>query len=186
MFGDSITQGAWIAEGTGAELSNLYQRKLDVINRGLSAAWAIPIAEKITLEQFKSNLRTIVALVRDPTSSFHQPDSRFILITPPPVDVDYAEAVKEVAKELEVPVVDCWTAITSAARDTEEGLGRFLRDGLHLTPAGYAIVTDGVRSVIEQHLPELHWNKLAQTFPHWADILLGSEFVVATETPRAG
>ncbi|GAA6029482.1 hypothetical protein JCM8097_003701 [Rhodosporidiobolus ruineniae] len=30
MFGDSITQGSWVAGGTGAELAHLWQRKLCV------------------------------------------------------------------------------------------------------------------------------------------------------------
>ncbi|GAA5861674.1 hypothetical protein JCM8547_000701 [Rhodosporidiobolus lusitaniae] len=49
MFGDSITQGSWVAGGTGAELANKWQRKLDVVNRGLSGyntEWAIPIMKQ--------------------------------------------------------------------------------------------------------------------------------------------
>ncbi|GAA5900736.1 hypothetical protein JCM6882_007652 [Rhodosporidiobolus microsporus] len=46
MFGDSITQGSWVAGGTGAELAHKWQRKLDVVNRGLSAEWGIPILKQ--------------------------------------------------------------------------------------------------------------------------------------------
>ncbi|BGP13668.1 hypothetical protein JCM10213_002236 [Rhodosporidiobolus nylandii] len=49
MFGDSITQGSWIAGGTGAELAHKWQRKLDVVNRGLSGyntEWGLPIIKQ--------------------------------------------------------------------------------------------------------------------------------------------
>lgn len=68
MFGDSITQGAWSTDGLGTALANAYQRKLDVLNRGLSgynssivslfqllrladslssAAWALPVLQQV-------------------------------------------------------------------------------------------------------------------------------------------
>jgi lysophospholipase L1-like esterase len=36
LFGDSITQYSFMNDGTGAELAHLYQRRLDVLNRGFS------------------------------------------------------------------------------------------------------------------------------------------------------
>lgn len=54
----------------------------------------------------------------------------------------FAVAVIEVAKEAGVPVVDCWTRINEAAQ--RDGLGKYLADGLHLTAAGYELVTIGV------------------------------------------
>ncbi|KAM0792142.1 hypothetical protein ACM66B_004841 [Microbotryomycetes sp. NB124-2] len=240
MFGDSITQGSWIPGGTGAALANLYQRKLDVLNRGLSGEWAIPIAKKwlqptgqisspialmivwfgandatlppspqsITLERFKENLHAIIRLVKDPASPYYQKDAECLLITPPPVDAkvrakdlldrdpprqpdrdagrtrQFAEAVKQVAAEADVPVVDCWSIVNDAAQK-DGSLDRFLRDGLHLSPDGYELVTEGVKEVITEKLPELHWNALRQTFPHWADIpnhgVLGEQFLVPSD-----
>lgn len=55
----------------------------------------------------------------------------------------YAEAVKEVGKEAGVPVVDAWSAITKAAAKENDGLDKFLADGLHLTADGYEVVTEG-------------------------------------------
>ncbi|KAF5391475.1 hypothetical protein D9757_001940 [Collybiopsis confluens] len=51
LFGDSITQGGWETgmNGFGANLSHVYARKMDVINRGLSGyntEWAIPVFEQ--------------------------------------------------------------------------------------------------------------------------------------------
>ncbi|KAK4053662.1 isoamyl acetate-hydrolyzing esterase [Microbotryomycetes sp. JL201] len=244
MFGDSITQGAWVPGGSGAALANLYQRKLDVVNRGLSAEWAIPIAKKwlpatsqvsapialmtiwfgandatlppspqsISLQQFKSNLREIIGLIKDPASPNYQQGAECLLITPPPVDAQvrandlrsrdpprqpdrdvertrtFAEAVKEVAQELKIPVVDSWSIVNEAAQK-EGSLDRFLRDGLHLSPAGYELrIRKGVQDVISRELPKLHWNALDQTFPHWADIpnhgALGPQYLVPSQSKR--
>jgi lysophospholipase L1-like esterase len=51
----------------------------------------------------------------------------------------YAEATKELAARLEVPVVDVWEAIWKAAGEEEEGLTPFPSDGLHLTDQGYDV-----------------------------------------------
>lgn len=57
----------------------------------------------------------------------------------------YAEAVKEVAVKEGVHFVDVWTAIDTKARE-EGGLAKYLSDGLHLTGAGYEVVTTGKSS----------------------------------------
>lgn len=36
------------------------------------------------LEQFKSNLATMINMIRDPTSEWYSPETRLVLITPPP------------------------------------------------------------------------------------------------------
>lgn len=55
----------------------------------------------------------------------------------------YAGAVKDVAEELGVPVVDAWTALTERAKQNEVSLASYLSDGLHLSAQGYAVVTEG-------------------------------------------
>ncbi|GAA5990115.1 hypothetical protein JCM11641_007072 [Rhodosporidiobolus odoratus] len=223
MFGDSITQGSWVAGGTGAELAHKWQRKLDVVNRGLSAQWGLDIIKRwlplagddsppikllviwfgandaalppspqaLTLKRFKDNLREIASVVTSPTSPYHSPHTQLLFLTPPPVDADtrnaelasrnpprvpdrdagrtreFAKGVEEVASDLAVPVVDTWTAIDAAAQ--ENGLERYLSDGLHLTPEGYGVVTAEITKVLLEKLPHLHWDALEQTFPHWAD-----------------
>ena len=42
-----------------------------------------------------------------------------------------------------VTSVDVWTAIMIAATENDGGLGRYLSDGLHLSPDGYGVVTVG-------------------------------------------
>ncbi|GAA6029483.1 hypothetical protein JCM8097_003702 [Rhodosporidiobolus ruineniae] len=147
--------------------------------------------QSLTLARFKENLHTIVSLLRSPSSPYSSPSTKIVLITPPPVDGnkraadllardpprqpdrdvartrEFARAVEEVAKEVGSPSVDVWTAIDEAAKEDGGKLDRFLSDGLHLTPAGYRVVTDAIIATIERDLPELHWDKLEQTFPHW-------------------
>lgn len=108
----------------------------------------------------------IIRLVADPASPSYSPLTKFLLLTPPPVDADhrnaelhsrvpprvpdrdsertklFAEAVKEVGVEANVPCVDTWTAIMKAAEE-DGGLDRYLSDGLHLSPDGYGVVTNG-------------------------------------------
>ncbi|SCV69257.1 BQ2448_2277 [Microbotryum intermedium] len=227
MVGDSITQGAWALNGTGAALANAYQRKLDVVNRGFSGVWALAVAKEflpkktdhlpkmalmtiwlgandaalppspqsITVEEFKATLHSIINLVKDSNSPWYSPTTKFLLITPPPVDADvrnnelasriparvpdrdtertrlFAVAVLEVGQEAGIPVVDTWTAITQRAAQTPEGLSKFLSDGLHLTADGYGVVTEGVATAIATRLPELHWDRLAEVFPAWTEII---------------
>ncbi|GAA5983446.1 hypothetical protein JCM5350_007653 [Sporobolomyces pararoseus] len=229
MFGDSITQGAWVPAGTGSTMAIAYQRKLDVMNRGLSGyntAWGLPVIKQwlprvgerlpkirmlfiwfgandaalptspqhVTIDDFKKNLVTILDLVRSPDSPYYSPSTIPILITPPPVDAavrnneltsrvpprvpdrdsemtrQYAGAVREVAQKEEIHVVDVWTAIDEKAKEAG-GLDKYLSDGLHLTGAGYEVVTYEIAKLIIEKLPELHWDRLPQIFPHWEDCI---------------
>lgn len=52
---------------------------------------------------------------------------------------EYAEAVKRVAAEEKVAVLDIWTRLWDACGRKEEGLERYLSDGLHLTQEGYQV-----------------------------------------------
>jgi isoamyl acetate esterase len=52
---------------------------------------------------------------------------------------DYAEAVKDVAREEEVAVLDVWTKLWDAAGHEETNLKKYLYDGLHLNKAGYDV-----------------------------------------------
>lgn len=97
------------------------------------------------------------------SSEYYSPSTKIILFTPPPiheglwleflesrdppVEMDrswartrsYADAVKEIAVSLKVPVVDTWEVIWTAAGEKIEALPMFLSDGLHLTPEGYDV-----------------------------------------------
>ena len=103
-------------------------------------------------------------MVRDPGSQWYSPETRIILITPPPVNThqwieflrtcdhpkdysdrqfditkQYAEAAKEVGKAENVPVVDTWTLLWEACGRDEHSLPKFLTDGLHLNAEAYKV-----------------------------------------------
>jgi isoamyl acetate esterase len=102
-------------------------------------------------------------MVASPASPRYSPITRIILINPPPVNTyqreddlqsrdppklldrefettrKYAEAVIDVGKQEDLPVVDIWNALYNAAGRDEQALHQFLRDGLHLNAAGYEV-----------------------------------------------
>lgn len=108
-------------------------------------------------------MKHLVQMVKSPTSAYYSPTTRIILITPPPVDTyqrradlesrnppialdrlfstteAYAQAVKDVAAEENVAVVDVWGPLWEAVGKEEKSLNKFLIDGLHLNEAGYQV-----------------------------------------------
>ncbi|PLW48077.1 hypothetical protein PCANC_00837 [Puccinia coronata f. sp. avenae] len=239
MFGDSITQFAWQPGGTGAELANYYQRRLDVVNRGFSGyntTWALHVAKKVfappspgypspprkrivtiwfgandsvippkpqtvTPEDFVNNMCQLVEAVQThancPGGQHDGTKLLIILITPPPISIAmraanlasrfpdwrpenmdrdpertrlFAQLVCQVAQQKGLPVIDAWTAITKAADDNPCGSSAYLCDGLHLTPAGYAIVTEEFKSIIARYYPNFLPECLPHDFPWWGDI----------------
>ncbi|KAH9837603.1 SGNH hydrolase-type esterase domain-containing protein [Rhodofomes roseus] len=231
LLGDSITQGGWEPHGFAQQLAYVYNRKLDVINRGMSGyntEWIIPVLEQcfakknertnlpnirlltiwlgandaaqlptrqhVPLDKYRANLRTLVRTVTSPDSPRYSPEARVLLLTPPPMsetmwarrqaakvpprmldrkfDVTkaYAEAVREVAGELGVHVVDVWTAIWERADEKEERLAEYLSDGLHLTENGYKVVFEILMKAITTHFPEMDPDKLQPVFSYFDQI----------------
>jgi lysophospholipase L1-like esterase len=102
-------------------------------------------AQHVPLQRYKENLAKIVDLVRSPDSEYHSPDTKIIMITPPPLIADkwakhlhnlrlergesdldkpsrtaaqtkqYAEACIQVAHELGLPVIDIHSKLIQAA-----------------------------------------------------------------------
>ena len=118
----------------------------------------------VPIDKFKANLERMIAMVHDSTSEYYSPHTRTLLLTPPPVGEaqrngdlasrnpprkpdrewnntkDYANAVIEVGTgKPKVEVVDIWSAIWEAAGQDVARLPEFLKDGLHLTVAGYQV-----------------------------------------------
>ena len=96
----------------------------------------------------------MASIIQSPTSPYYSPRTRIILLTPPPFNPSqwsqplnrtpehtrkYAQGVKSVGEELDVPVVDVWSLLWEKAGEQEEGLRPFLTDGLHLTKEGYKV-----------------------------------------------
>ncbi|GAA6006372.1 SGNH/GDSL hydrolase family protein [Rhodotorula paludigena] len=241
-FGDSLTELSWGENGLGASLAFLYQRRLDVLNRGLSgynSDWALPCLKKwlspkgsdepktqlmtiwlgandavlpgepqhVPLARYLANLRAIVALVRDPASAYHSPETSLVLVTPTPYHPEgwldervrrglprthdrhpertkeYADAVMHLGDELGVPVADAHTAVMDVVREVgEDRLGEFFTDGLHLNQNAYAAVVEEVKRVILSSYPEKSWEAIPMLFPHWREIpngALGPQYATA-------
>jgi len=102
-------------------------------------------------------------MVRSPSSEYHSPKTRILLISPPPVNTYqrsaelasrnpprecdrefeftqlYAEAVVKTAQEEGVAVADVWTVVWEAAGRDERALSAYLLDGVHLNAKGYEV-----------------------------------------------
>jgi lysophospholipase L1-like esterase len=63
----------------------------------------------------------------------------------------YAAAVLDLGRELQVPVVDLYSRL-QAVQDWQTVL---LKDGLHFTPAGSMAVWGELKAALEQQLPQL-------------------------------
>ncbi|PVF97799.1 SGNH hydrolase [Serendipita vermifera] len=224
LFGDSLTQFAWQTGGLAQLLADSYSRKMDVINRAFEQVFAkkgqgdqdrrgqktklmtiwlgandacLPEGysrQHIPLPQYKENLKWMVNAIRSPTSPYHSPSTRLILITPPPIHEPtwianlaarvppremnrswsytklYVDAMLEVGKELDVPVVDAFDVIWKAAGEQTEALTMFLSDGVHLTKEGYEVVYNELIAAISRNYPELQHDKLTEAFTSKDDV----------------
>lgn len=140
--------------------------------------------QHVPLQEYKANLRQICAHIKGLSDM-----SRVVLITPPPVfeearraharrkwginagnypdrtnerAQEYAEACVDVAKEMDVGVVDLWNAI----QRTKEWETECLSDGLHLSPIGNQILLEELLKVLKSAnwVPNLHWESLPNDF----------------------
>lgn len=102
-------------------------------------------------------------MVHSPKSRYYSPQTRIILISPPPLNEyqrradlasrtpplnldrtfdttkQYAEAVRDVAREKGVAFTDVWTVVWGAAGKNQQALSKYLYDGLHLNEEGYRV-----------------------------------------------
>jgi isoamyl acetate esterase len=123
---------------------------------GANDASLPPKTQHVPLPDFASGLTELITLVTSPESEYYSPDTRIILIAPPPFDPttredrrfevtrQYAEAVKQVGTDQSVPVVDAFEDIWKAASEDLGRLGNFFYDGLHLNEAGYKVKSDAL------------------------------------------
>ncbi|ORY27680.1 hypothetical protein BCR39DRAFT_469152 [Naematelia encephala] len=188
LFGDSLTE-TWAAGSLAQRMAELYQGRLDVVNRGFSGANDACLPgelQHVPLDQYKANLSRLISHVRS-----HSPETKIVVINPPPIMVDlwhkwlrhnvplahipnrdaevskqYSDACKEVAGEEDLPLADVYAAITGAAGgSSEELLAPYLSDGLHLTDQGNKIAFDTVRNTIASTYPELDPLNMATRMP---------------------
>ncbi|KAL2846913.1 SGNH hydrolase-type esterase domain-containing protein [Aspergillus pseudoustus] len=160
------------------------------------------MSQHVRLDTFKHNLKRII---QHPAVQAHDP--RIFLITPPPVNEyqleafdasegvshpsrtaartrKYAEVALEVGSELDVPVVDLWSAFMHSVgwRRQQQGdhpligsrdlpnLAEFaalFTDGLHPTGKGYRIQYDAVMKTIRRTWPDQAPERLDMVFEDW-------------------
>jgi lysophospholipase L1-like esterase len=163
-----------------------------------------PQAEQhVPIEEYRQNLRKII---QHPLVQAHNP--KIILTTPPPVDealcekleleiwgIDvvrrtaevvsqYAQVVRDVGKEMDVAVLDVWTAFmekvgwkpgqpligakgVAQIKGTE--LPTLLVDGLHLTGDGNKIVYHELMRLIRERWPDQTPEALIFDLAYWGD-----------------
>lgn len=165
--------------------------------------------QSVPLAEFKRNVR---AMVQHPAVQA-QKGMRIILVTTPPVDermcmksdqdkypalgrvlrrtaactATYAQAIRSLGEELEVPVLDIWTAMVSRAGatghgmsdavdtpvpgslalHTNEALQGFLHDGLHFSGEGYRVLYGELMALIERTWPDQMPGSLKMKLPAW-------------------
>ncbi|KAH0373313.1 GDSL lipase/acylhydrolase family protein, partial [Aureobasidium melanogenum] len=150
--------------------------------------------QTVELEQYKKNLKDII---NHPMLQAHKP--QLILLTPPPIEerkalahdktnginvvrrtaantAKYAEAVRQIAQEFKLPVLDIWAAFMKEAgwREGEplpqnQTLAQMLHDGLHLNPEGYEIIYRELMKLISEKLPEHAPDSIPYVLPSWDD-----------------
>lgn len=119
--------------------------------------------QHVPLPQFIENLTKIIEMVASPSSEWYSPETKIILLTPPPcntlqrgaelsgrhpprpldrqfdVTTQYAEAVREVGRKENVPVVDVYTRLWEGCGKEEKNLTKYLSDGLHVNADAYDV-----------------------------------------------
>jgi lysophospholipase L1-like esterase len=124
----------------------------------------------------------------EPTSNFYLPDVRIALMTPPPVvismrktdaakiELDHTRRYKDACLSIghdwsrksrgKVQIVDCWKAITNAAKgENDDALRPFFIDGVHLTPKAYRVLFEELMQVIKDEWQHLDPANIKATVP---------------------
>ncbi|KAH8589539.1 SGNH hydrolase-type esterase domain-containing protein [Bisporella sp. PMI_857] len=156
--------------------------------------------QHVPLDQYKKNL---VQIITHP--AIQAQETRVILVTPPPVEErrlehrvksqgytklnrsnkrtkQYADASREVAKDMNVGCLDLWTAFMSRAgwkpgdplygsQDLPENgaIRSLIHDGLHFTPKAYIIFYEEMMRTIAAKWPDQLPEELPYVIPAWDD-----------------
>lgn len=163
--------------------------------------------QTVPVADYKQNLRWIVD---HPAVKAHE-GCKVILVTTPPIDerkcmrsdqekypalamqrvlrrtavntATYAQAVRDLGAEHDIPVLDIWTAMMARAGHSRhdgmmpgslgapanETLQSFLHDGLHFSGEGYRVLYGELMGMIERTWPEEMPARLKMRLPAWDD-----------------
>jgi isoamyl acetate esterase len=169
--------------------------------------------QSIDLVEFQENIKN---MARHPAVVAHD-GIKIILITTPPIDerttgktdrekypeigrilrrtatntARYAKAIRDIGAELNIPVLDIWTALatrsgyTSREPERTDGpilllgstdapanstLQAMLYDGLHFSPEGYKVLYGELMALIEREWPEEMPSRLPMKLPAWDEV----------------
>ncbi|XP_074065739.1 isoamyl acetate-hydrolyzing esterase 1 homolog isoform X3 [Macrotis lagotis] len=147
--------------------------------------------QHIPLDEYIENLKNMIQYLK----SIDIPESRIILITPPPlcesawekeciaqgfklnrtnvVVGEYAKACLQVGQNCGADVLDLWTLMQ---KDNED-FSSYLSDGLHLSPKGNEFLSSHLWPLLEKKVASLplilpYWRNVAETKPEHS--LLGN------------
>jgi isoamyl acetate esterase len=146
--------------------------------------------QHVSIEEYRLNLSKLVFEIRD-LRKVHPVVP--ILITPPPIqqvlhdqkwsdhgDSEgptrtnentsmYARACMDVGKRMRTPCIDMFTAMSEHASD-QEGLKRFLHDGLHLSSEGNRFVGETIYNHLRAKIGLFPDDRVKRWFPHWTQL----------------
>lgn len=139
--------------------------------------------QHVPVDEYAKNLSEIVARVEEfPAIP--------VLITPPPLHQEtvdagnggkeagkrvnentkkYAEACVEVAEKRNVPYINMFSLMSKAAK-SQEGLKKYLNDGVHLSGYGNKFAADLIYKQLMAQVHELDDKKLVRWFPGWGEV----------------
>ena len=126
--------------------------------------------QHVPLQEYGKNLSKIVKAIQKETSSLPK-NFPIILMTPPPIHDEtwktykganyyprkneevrkYGLEAKQVAKELNCPVVDTWELLGG----DKPGYEKHLCDGLHLSESGNELIHEGLMKLLKKDYPDL-------------------------------
>ncbi len=151
--------------------------------------------QDVPIDRYEKNMRDLVELIL-------KRDISLILITPAihgqklwasrvkpgvegrsnPKSKRYAEIVKKIGIEFNVPVVDLFTLFSNyLGYSLEEkkideidedipGTEKLLVDGIHFSKQGYTILLNGILDAIEKNYPQFMPSKMNRVLSYWRDI----------------
>ncbi|KAJ2257688.1 isoamyl acetate-hydrolyzing esterase [Coemansia sp. RSA 455] len=145
----------------------------------------------VPIEEYRSNIESMVTMVTDPQSANYSPDTKILLITPPalgeklyksvgfdgrtPESVKAcADVMRDIAERHSLPCVDLWTAVETQAKEIGgelDGYDAFSYDGVHLSAGGNDLLFKLVLQTIKQHYPELNPSNMSYVIPHHSDLI---------------
>ncbi|KAJ1999872.1 isoamyl acetate-hydrolyzing esterase [Coemansia thaxteri] len=155
--------------------------RLLTIMFGSNDAALAPSRQHVPIDEFRNNIVSMVKMVTCPESKYFAPDTKILLITPPPLGEQEApaertfasvkacaDAVRDVAMQLSIPCVDFWSAMVSkVSEDGQGGYERFLWDGLHLNAAGNDLLFTSLMQAIRQHFPDMGPDTMLYALPDY-------------------